>query len=177
MPVIRVPRRSRAGRKILLRTPRNDGRISRVESRDRPISQIELTISFLLVWLFIAPRWIALPFFLVTLIGCRKPHKKYAPVALLALVLSLASPIDIGIFRLYALFGDEGQGVRLCHTDVGMPCISELQAKYGEFVSLGCVSPGVYPPVWMLVWWDHREVPIYWSDEDLDKPPAPATQP
>ena len=106
-------------------------------------------------------RVIAIPFVLLNVVRSTEARSRYNRAVQTGLLLTLLSPIDIGLPVLATVMGNSGSGVRVRHTDVGMSAVTELQAKYGEFVSLRCSGlPGVYQPTWWIVWWKHNAVPV-----------------
>jgi len=105
-------------------------------------------------------RVIAVPFILLNTIRSTKRRSAYNRVVEIGLLLTLLSPIDIGIPFLATVMGNAGSGVRVRHIGVGVPAVSKDHAGYGEFVSLGDGGlPGFYKPVWWVVWWKHNAIP------------------
>lgn len=106
------------------------------------------------ILLVVSFRFAAIPFILLSAVEPPRYRRAYRAVVSTMLFLTLASPIDVGVPGVAVVAGNHASGARLVRATVGMPAHTELTARYGEYVSLGCSGlPCVYPPRWWVVWW------------------------
>jgi hypothetical protein len=97
-------------------------------------------------------RLVALPFAAILVIVPAVRLGKYRGVLVAALVVALASPVDLGVPGSGRLDGTLRGGVRLVR--VSSPCQpmrSVLRARYGEFLLASW--PCLYQPGYVVVWW------------------------
>jgi ABC-type glycerol-3-phosphate transport system permease component len=99
-------------------------------------------------------RVLAIPFIILAGFEPARHRRAYRAIVTSSLLLTLASPIDLGMPALGRLFGNRTEGVRLLHVEVGMPAHTVLRARHGEYISVGCSGlPCAYQPRWWVVWW------------------------